>query len=84
MPGFCQNMTTEVFWGDIHFGQLPIAPFCLVHIIMFWFCACLRVAASLYCRICVTSGCSKLFGKRGPNLDLSVGFVVFLFVYMLV
>ena len=35
----------------------------------------------------MTSGCSKLFGKRGPNLDLSVGFVVFvvfLFVYMLV
>ena len=72
---FVGTWQLRFFWGDIHVGQLPIAPFCLVHIIMFWFCACLRVAASLYCRVCVTSGCNNLFGKRGPNLDLSVGLV---------
>ena len=81
---FVRTWQQRFFWGDIHVGQLPIAPFCLVHIIMFWFCACLWVVASLYCRICVTSGCNNLFGKRGPNFGSECGSCLFLIVYILV
>ena len=52
---FVRKWRLRFFWGSIHVGQLPIAPFCLAHTIMFWFCARLRVAASLYCWTCVTA-----------------------------
>ena len=86
---FVATWQLRFFWGNIHVGQFPVAPFCLVHIIVFSFCACLRVAASLFCRTCVpwlralrTCLASKpWYGP--PNLDPILDLVLFLFVYML-
>ena len=65
------------FGGNIRIGQLFMAsPFCSVHIIVSWLCACLRVVAPLLSDLFeVDFRWSQLVGKYGPNLGLSVGLV---------
>ena len=67
-------------------ASYPLPHICLVHIMMFGFAPVFGWLPHLLSDFCMRlRGGNNLFGKYGPNLDLSVGLVLFLgWVYMLV